>query len=501
MRRVVDRRRFLRILSSAPLAMACAAAGARPPRGVLPAGGEEVQDVHSALSAARVERVMPLDGADSARRILLAARAAGRPVAIAGGRHAMGGQQFLANGWLLDTRTHDHVRDFDPARRTVTVDSGMQWPDLLAFLSTTWDESGAGLTIAQKQVGADRLSLGGTLSANAHGCALSRPPVVDDVERFTLMDAGGREQTIDRGGNRNLFRLAVGGYGLLGLITDVTLRLVERQKLERVVTEERIDDLARILDERARAGHPYARMLLAIDPADDAGFLRAGVLTSYRPVPATTPIPPDQRVLAPADRRALLLLAHRDPAAASREYVRHYLATSGQIHWSDSLQRSDYQNGYHTEIDRELGRGTGGSETRAQLNVPRERLAELALSAGAILRAARVPVVEASVRVVEPDLESFLPWARDRFACLALDLHVDHTPPGIDRVADACRRLIDAALDLGGTFYLTYDRFATRAQIEAAYPRFPEFLRLKRIIDPEERFQSDWYRRCRELFG
>jgi len=34
----------------------------------------------------------------------------------------------------------------------------------------------------------------------------------------------------------------------------------------------------------------------------------------------------------------------------------------------------------------------------------------------------------------------------------------------------------------------------TREQILRCYPQFPEFLRLKRQYDPEERFQSDWYR-------
>jgi len=45
-----------------------------------------------------------------------------------------------------------------------------------------------------------------------------------------------------------------------------------------------------------------------------------------------------------------------------------------------------------------------------------------------------------------------------------------------------------------GRYYLTYHRYATRAQVEACYPQLPEFLRLKKKHDPDERFQSDWYR-------
>jgi hypothetical protein len=48
---------------------------------------------------------------------------------------------------------------------------------------------------------------------------------------------------------------------------------------------------------------------------------------------------------------------------------------------------------------------------------------------------------------------------------------------------------------------LTYHRFAERDQVEACHPRFAEFLRRKRAHDPDERFQSGWYRHYRAMFG
>ena len=43
--------------------------------------------------------------------------------------------------------------------------------------------------------------------------------------------------------------------------------------------------------------------------------------------------------------------------------------------------------------------------------------------------------------------------------------------------------------------------WATRAQVEACYPQFVEFLRLKKKYDPQERFQSEWYRHYRTMFA
>ena len=65
----------------------------------------------------------------------------------------------------------------------------------------------------------------------------------------------------------------------------------------------------------------------------------------------------------------------------------------------------------------------------------------------------------------------------------------------------ASRRLIDRAAHFGGSYFLTYHRWAGRQQVRACHPRFAEFLREKRLWDPEERFTSDWYIHHRSLVG
>jgi hypothetical protein len=111
------------------------------------------------------------------------------------------------------------------------------------------------------------------------------------------------------------------------------------------------------------------------------------------------------------------------------------------------------------------------------------------------------PVIYGTVRLIERDDETGLAWARQPWACVVFNLHVDHTPAGIESAVEAFRRLIDRALVRGGSYYLTYHRWATKEQVEAAYPRFIEFLREKLRCDPDERFQSAWYRHYREMFS
>src|SRR5258708_14682939 len=88
--------------------------------------------------------------------------------------------------------------------------------------------------IAQKQTGADRLTMAGTIAANAHGRGLKMKPFISDVESFVLVDSTGTPKKCSRTENPELFSLVHGGYGLFGVVTSLQLRLSFRYKVEKV---------------------------------------------------------------------------------------------------------------------------------------------------------------------------------------------------------------------------------------------------------------------------
>jgi FAD/FMN-containing dehydrogenase len=146
-----------------------------------------VNDVHSKLNASVVADVVPVDSLDSIRAALARSERERIPVIAAGGRHSMGGQQFCAGGLVLDTRPLARVLSFDSDRGLVEVEAGLQWPQLLAFLRDTQRGEEEQWAFRQKQTGADRLSIGGAVSANVHGRVLTRPPLVDDLVAETVL--------------------------------------------------------------------------------------------------------------------------------------------------------------------------------------------------------------------------------------------------------------------------------------------------------------------------
>lgn len=412
----------------------------------------------------------------------------------------MGGQQFATDAILFDMTRLQRVLCFDREAGTVEVEAGLQWPGLIDFLNTGQQGRPDSWTIRQKQTGANRLTIGGAVSANVHGRGLQMAPIGADVEALTILGADGELRTCSRSENTELFRSALGGYGLFGLIYSVTLRLVPRRKVQRVVEVMDLHDLMPAFESRITDGFLYGDFQFNIAPGT-GDFLSRGVFSCYRPVGSDTPFPEHARHLAEADWQRLVYLAHVDKAQAFQIYTDHYLSTTGQIYWSDTHQLAVYLDDYHRALDRKLGAASPATEVITELFVPRGRLADFMEAVREDFHAHDVNLIYGTVRLVEPDHDAFLAWAKRPYACVIFNLHVEHTPAGLEASARAFRRLIDRAAERDGSFYLTYHRHATRSQVEACYPQFSEFLRLKERHDPEGRFQSDWYRHYRALFA
>jgi FAD/FMN-containing dehydrogenase len=295
--------------------------------------------------------------------------------------------------------------------------------------------------------------------------------------------------------------LAIGGYGLFGFIYSAKLRLVPLRKVRRVVKMAEVADLPGLFAERIAAGFIYGDFQFTIDSKSD-DFLKRGILACYEPVPDDTPLPTAQKALSGDDWKMLIYLAHTDPSRAFDVYAKHYLATSGQVYQSDTQYVSDYFDDYHRELDTKMQTAEPATEVIGELYVPRNSLPQFLEDAREELRRKESPpLIYGTIRLIEKDTESFLPWAKQSYACVIFNFHTPHSPEGKSRTANAFRRLIELTIQHDGSYYLTYHRYATRQQLLACYPQFPELLRRKLHYDPDERFQSDWYRHYKQMFA
>ncbi|MCP9496450.1 MAG: FAD-binding oxidoreductase [Pyrinomonadaceae bacterium MAG19_C2-C3] len=459
-----------------------------------------VNDIHSQLNETPVRRIVKPDSLETLRLTIQSLNDAGEHCAVAGGRHAMGGQQFLSGETLIDMSLMNRVISLDPKRGMVDVEAGAMWTGLIDELHRLQQNESRVWSIIQKQTGADNLTLGGSLAANVHGRGLRLKPIIGDVESFVLVDANAQILTCSRTENAELFRLVIGGYGLFGVIAQVRLRLALRHKLRRIVRVMNLNDISAGFQEGMNLGFEYGDFQFMTDDTDD-GFMHKGVLSCYLPVEDDVPIEKESRELSPDDWSKLLYLAHTNRGQAFELYAQHYLATDRQIYFSDTHQLSTYLDDYHAEIDRATHAAAKGTEMITEIYVPRDKLTTFMLTVREDFRRHAVEFIYGTIRLIEQDDESFLAWAKQNFACIIFNLHVEHNDTGIAKARNDFRRLIDRAIEFGGSFYLTYHRWATREQIEICYPQFADFLECKREFDGRAVFQSDWYRHHAAMFA
>ena len=455
----------------------------------------EVNDAQSRLNATHVKSILSPRSEEEVRKAILTAAEAGDSISMAGGRHSMGGQQFGTGTVHLDLRGMDRIVEFDRRNGLIEVESGIMWPELIGYLHANQDGGETIWAVRQKQTGIDQVSIAGSLSSNIHGRGLRFPPFVSDIESFRMIDADGRLKVCSRTENCELFALAIGGYGLFGVVTRATIRLVPRSKVKRMVEVIAVRTLMPRIDAAIEDGCMFGDCQYSIDLHGGEEF-HPGVFSCYRPVPDDTPVPAEIRHMAASDWADLYRLARTNKQKAFATYKQFYLGTSGQVYWSDAHQLSNVFEGYDAVVST-----VQGTEMITEVYVDRDALLPFLTEVRQDFIRYGVDMTYGTIRFIEPDEESFLPWATRRSICIVCNLHVVHTPEGIKKAQADFRRIIDRVIEHGGRFYLTYHAWATREQVETCYPRFSEFLDAKLLHDPECRFQSDWYRHYATLFG
>lgn len=454
----------------------------------------EVNDVQSRVNRTQVHSILMPNTIEAVHSAIEEASRRKISVSIAGGRHSMGGQQFGTDTIHLDMRSFNSIVQFDRVNGLIEVESGIMWPELIRYLHENQDGQETVWSVRQKQTGIDKVSIGGSLSSNIHGRGLKFPPFNSDIESFRMINHAGDHLECSREQNSELFSLAIGGYGLFGVVTHVTLRLVPRQVVKRMVEIIAVRNLLPRIEAAMDEGFIYGDCQYSIDLAGDEEF-HPGVFSCYKPVAADTPVPEQKKQMAPSDWAALYQLARTDKAKAFSQYEHFYLGTSGQVYWSDAHQLSNVFEGYNEAVAEK-----SETEMITEIYVRAESLIPLMVDVRRDFIKHQVDMTYGTIRFIEPDTDSFLRWATERSVCIVCNLHISHTPEGIRKAQADFRRIIDRVIEHGGRFFLTYHRWATREQVETCYPMFREFLEAKLRHDPDLRFQSDWYRHYADLF-
>jgi FAD/FMN-containing dehydrogenase len=440
------------------------------------------------IAPARIARLEHVRAVEQLQAVLRDARARGLKVSIAGSRHSQGGHTYTQGGVRLDMRTFNHVLSIDTIGRTVTVESGATWDEVQRAIAPH------GLAIKVMQ-SSNIFTVGGTLSANAHGRDLDVTQVVEVVQRFHLLLADGRIALVSRDSSPELFSLVIGGYGMYGIILDVTLRVARDELYEQQATAVDYAAFPGYFAEHIQTDTGIVLMLArpSIDP-DPASFLREIVVVTWRRAGAgqagSFHLTEEAHVWR--DRFFLGLSRRFDWAKALRWTLQKKIELGAGEHRVVSrnnamrpplapLELLQYHSGHDTDIIQEY-------------YIPVESFVAFMDRFREILVAGEVNVLSSTVRYVSPNAAPALAYAprRPAFAIIQMS-NVGLSDEAQARAGVVTRQLVDAALQVGGTYYLTYQLYPTADQLHRAYPNARRAFERKRFYDPGELFSSRFY--------
>ena len=207
------------------------------------------------------------------RRELKAAADAGRPVIASAARHSMGGQSLPRDGTALTLDARGI--EVDTAAKTYRADPGARWSDVIARL----DPLGFSPTVMQSN---NDFAVASTFCVNAHGWPTPHGPFGSTVRRIRLLLADGTLVTCSRTENAELFALAMGGYGLFGIITDLEVEMTENLNLAETRSVMPAADFARQFVD-AVTGDPAVRMAYGRLSLTRRDFFHDALIVTYRP--------------------------------------------------------------------------------------------------------------------------------------------------------------------------------------------------------------------------
>jgi FAD/FMN-containing dehydrogenase len=459
----MDRRQFL---------LHAAAAGLLPAVYGVRAAGSTVSD-NCGLNPVTVAAIRRPRSTDEIRSALRETRGA---VSIGGGRFSMGGQIAAPDSLHLDLRQLDQAVWIDAPGRRARVQAGMRWRDLQDLI----DPRDLSVRIMQSY---SNFTVGGSVSVNCHGRYVGMGPLIRSIRALQMVGADGEVFELSRTIEPELFRAVVGGYGGLGVVTEVELDLADNEPIERTFADVGLEEYPRFFRERVLAD---PRAVLHNADLRPPSFDRPLALTwsrSSRPV--TQPLRLIPRGLDYGlERNAIWAITELPGGSSLRGTIEKVeRARDTPVVWRNHEASLD-------AASLEPRSRRVSTYLLQEYFVPEPAFVDFARDLARILRVHAVEALNVSVRHSPADTETLLKWAPQDVFSFVLYFKQRATQAASEQVRGWTRKLIDASLQRGGRYYLPYRPDATRAQFAKAYPEARAFAALKRRIDPRGRFTN-----------
>ena len=408
--------------------------------------------------------------------IVSAIKTTSGPISIGGGRFSQGGQTAYPDSLHLDMRTFNQVLNLDTKKQQVTVQSGITWRDLQDVI----DPENLSIKIMQTYA---NFTVGGSLSVNVHGRYIGEGPIIRSVDSIKLVTANGEIIKASPNKNSEMFYSAIGGYGGIAVIAEVTLNLVENVKVKRSTQRMVLHEYRHYFVENIRNDENVVFHNADIYPPNFTNIRSVSWLKTNEDLTV------EQRLIAKHKKytwqpKVAEFVAESHFGKWLRQYVLEPLLYS-----FDAVQWRNYEASYDVNELEPKSRDVYTYALREYF-VPVENFDSFALRMTTIFQKHDANIINVSIRHALPDSGSLLAWAKTEVFAFVVYYRQGTSDKAQRDVKLWSQEIIDATIKEGGTYYLPYQLNATTEQFMQAYPNANQYFELKRKVDPHYRFRN-----------
>lgn len=450
-----------------------------------PASFASLLNDHGKISPTQVSRVVSIKSEADILAAIDQANKEHLPIAIMGKQYSQGGQSLAPQAIELNMLPLHNVLSLDRPKKQVTVQSGITWADLQYTINQD--------NLAIKSMQSPNIfTVGGSMSVNAHGDDFRSGAVGNSIVAFHLLLANGNKVLVTPETEPALWTAVIGGYGLLGVVTDVTLQLTDNSVLKGNYQELDVAKFPRYFHEKIINNKNIVLFYSHLNIVPGTDFLQNMYVITYTD---THKLPDKIIALDNPDQWNQLL-------TPLFNISRH--GSLGKA-WRWELEKKLFSVFYNNRV---ITRNNAmekpvrfASEHRGKDNVdwlqeyfiPTDNLSPFMDKLRLIMRGNKVNLLNVTVRYVPAEANSRLTYAKTNCFAVVLYFNQRLSVDELKRAQSWTRDLIDAALSVGGNYYLPYQSFASKKQFHAGYPGVGEFLKIKQQYDPSGLFNNKLY--------
>ncbi|MCB0011549.1 MAG: FAD-binding oxidoreductase [Anaerolineales bacterium] len=466
----------------------------------------------AALPLTHLERVAAWGGASAGtsfvyrpvnltqlQQLFALARETGRTIGFRGGGNSYGDAAQNDEQILIDLTRFNRVLDWNPETGRITVEPGLTLRDMFSYVvgDGWWPPVCTGTA---------KITIGGGAAMNVHGKnAFVKGTIGEHIYSFDLLLGNGEIVTCSRAENSDLFHTAIGGLGMLGCFTSLTLQMHRVYSGELAVTALPAANLAEMIRYFEAEADQSDYLVGWVDAFSKGKRLGRGEIhkANYLP-PGADPVPEQSLRL---DNQHLpdtimgiipksivwvgLRLFANNLLWRLVNFARYQMAHfKGEKHYRQGHAAFHFLLDYVPHWKKAYG---SGGLIQYQAFIPRERALETFTALFRLNQEWGMPNYLAVFKKHKPDPFLFT-HGLDGYS-MAMDFRV--TRRNREKLVAMARQMDEIVLRAGGRFYFAKDS-TLRPEICRAFlgeAAIAQFMALKERCDPAGMLESNLWRR------